>query len=332
MRVFKPVLNSLILLLSGIIIVLPFFPAVIAGKCVYLTYLSWPLFILCIVLWVKNRRQLGWRYAFAVMTLCHLLWVWNYVPLHIGNLSGKQGTTYTIASWNVSNFGSGFQNYKVLPHAVEELTKNHPDIVCIQERPHTNVLSWDSIQAYFSDYPYIVKNMREDEVLNLAVFSKYPLRDVKEYYFEGSYNKMMQVDVQLGEKTVRFFNVHLQTTGLSDGKAVEMKNMLSSFMDYAILRNQQADTLYQAVQDSPHPVLIAGDFNDLRFSYAYRQFYKLRDFHHVAGSGIGGTFKKFFKIDYMLCSQDLQPLDYQLEENEWSDHKLQVGWFLGTNN
>lgn len=327
MNVFKSILYFLILIVSGIIILLPFFPATLAGKSVYLTYLAWPLFILCIMLWIKNRKYLGWRYVFAVMTLCHLLWVWNYVPLHTGKLSGKTGTSYSVVSWNVSNFGNGYQNYTVLPLAVEELTKTHPDIICVQERPHTNVMHWDSIQAYFSDYPYIVKNAREDEVLNLAVFSKYPLGELKEYYFEGTFNKMMQVDVRLGEQTIRLFNVHLQTTGLSDRKAGEMKSMLSSFMDYAVSRNQQADTLYKAVQQSPHPVLIVGDFNDLRFSYAYRRFYKLRDFHHVAGSGIGGTFKKYFKIDYMLCSQDLQPLDYQLEGNEWSDHKMQVGTF-----
>ena len=189
-------------------------------------------------------------------------------------------------------------------------------------------MHWDSIQAYFSDYPYIVKNEREDEVLNLAVFSKYPLIELKEYYFVGSYNKMMQIDVQLDDRRVRLFNVHLQTTGLSDNKEGTIKNMFSSFKNYAVFRNQQADTLCMEVQESPYPVLIVGDFNDLRFSYAYRQFYKLRDFHHVAGTGIGGTFKKYLKIDYMLCSQDLQPIEYQLEENEWSDHKMQVGKFI----
>lgn len=274
-----------------------------------------------------NRHQLGWRYAFAVMTLCHLLWVWNYVPIHTGNLSGKLDKTYTIISWNVSNFGNISQNEKVLPHAVEAMKRNFPDIICIQERPHTNVLIWDSIQARFSDYSYIVKNTREDEVLNLAIFSKYPISNMKEYYFDGTYNKMMQVDVHIENQKIRLFNVHLQTTGLSDKKKGQVKNIISSFADYAILRNQQADTLYKAVQQSLYPVLIVGDFNDLRFSYVYRLFYKMRDFHHVAGEGLGGTFMKFFKIDYMLSSQELQPLTYQLEENEWSDHKLQVGKF-----
>ena len=331
MRTFKYLIYSLIFVLSGIQISLSFFPAVLAGKCFFLTYLSWPLFILCVILWILNRHQLGWRYAFAVMTLCHMLWVWNYVPLQTGKLLGHSDKEYIVVSWNVSNFGHGFQNYKVLPHAAEALKNNQPDIICIQERPHTNVLSWDSIHAQFSEYPYIVKNTREDEVLNLAVFSKYPLTEVQEYYFEGTYNKVMSVDVHLDSQVVRLFNVHLQTTGLSDVKTKSKERLFSSLMDNTISRNQQADTLFQAVQHSPYPVLLCGDFNDIRSSYAYRQFYKLRDFHHVAGNGWGGTYQTIIKIDYMLCGQELQPLMYRLEKNEWSDHAMQVGQFMMKN-
>ena len=126
----------------------------------------------------------------------------------------------------------------------------------------------------------------------------------------------MQVDVQLGTHTLRLFNVHLQTTGIG-----EDNNLINN----AKKRNYQAQELAQCLQKSPHPLIVCGDFNDTRSSYAYRTVAKgLLD---AAESSIGlhATFFSLFKIDHILSSY--KATSYKVLDNSISDHKLQVSKF-----
>ena len=97
-----------------------------------------------------------------------------------------------LISWNAE----GFQLNKDTLQASSAFIRNlHPDVICVQERPHDILLNRDSISAAFG-YPYQVFNSREDEVLNLAVYSRFPLSNMKEYYFPDSNNKVWQIPLQ----------------------------------------------------------------------------------------------------------------------------------------
>lgn len=226
-----------------------------------------------------------------------------------------------IVSWNAE----GFQLNKETLQASAAFIRNlHPDVICLQERPHDNLLHRDSISAAFG-YPYRVFNSREDEVLNLAVYSRYPLSNRKEYYFPDSYNKVLQIDLQCDGTIIRLFNIHLQTTGMS--LAYQGNNLLHTYQLNARERNRQAQLLAEAVASSPYPVILCGDLNDIPVSYAYRILTdQLDDCFLVAGSGWGGTYQpacNLFRIDYTLCSPQLKTSAYRLYSNRWSDHRIQ---------
>lgn len=226
-----------------------------------------------------------------------------------------------LVSWNAE----GFQlNKDTLQTSTAFIRNLHPDVICLQERPHDNLLHRDSISEAFG-YPYRVFNSREDEVLNLAVYSRFPLSNMKEYYFPDSYNKVLQIDLQYEGRTIRLFNMHLQTTGMTP--AFQGNNLLHTYQLNARERNRQAQLLAEAVASSPYPVILCGDLNDTPISYAYRKLTdKLDDCFLEAGNGWGGTYqpaRNLFRIDYILCTPELKTSSYHLYSNPWSDHRIQ---------
>lgn len=226
-----------------------------------------------------------------------------------------------LVSWNAE----GFQlNQDTLRASAAFIRRLHPDVICLQERPHDNLLHRDRISEEFA-YPYRVFNSREDEVLNLAVYSRFPLSNRKEYYFPDSYNKVLQIDLQYNGTTIRLFNIHLQTTGMTP--AFQGNNLLHAYQLNAAERNRQARLLAEAIASSPYPVVVCGDLNDTPVSYAYRKLTaQLKDCFLEAGSGWGGTYQpahNLFRIDYTFCSPEFKTSAYRLYNNRWSDHRIQ---------
>lgn len=320
MRTFRNILLLLLLGLTGILIILPYLPADTAGHFYYISLAALPLIGADIICLFVVRKQKGWRNAFLILLLGSLAWFRHYLPNPFSRVE-ESTDSLTLVSWNVGLFGGGYQDYSNLAPAAALIKQQNPDIICLQERPHTNVMRLDSIRAAFSDYPYYVKNTREDEVLNLVVFSRYPLSNPEDHYFADTYNKFMQVDVQIGTQTLRLFNVHLQTTGIGED---------NNLIENAKKRNHQAQELAQCIESSPHPLIVCGDFNDTRSSYAYRTIAQhLTDAAEAAGLWQPlGTFSKVFKIDHTLCTKYLKLQNYEVVSNDISDHKLQISNFL----
>jgi endonuclease/exonuclease/phosphatase (EEP) superfamily protein YafD len=189
----------------------------------------------------------------------------------------------------------------------------------MQERPHENLIAWETIQAAFPEYKYTLRNEeREDEVLNLAILSKYPLSESEETYYTDTYNKSMAANVSAPKRKFRLHNTHLQTT----------QHTFTRFIENAQRRNAQADQLKAQINSSGIPTLVCGDFNDTPCSYTYRKLsFGMQDAFLKASEQWTGSFQpmgRWLRIDYILCSPDWQVQAYQLIENPWSDHKMQL--------
>ncbi len=222
----------------------------------------------------------------------------------------EHGTELRLISWNCDNF---LLSLDTLHIASAFLNEQHPDIICLQERPHTNLIRYDSIKNCFPSLPYKVTNGREDENLNISIFSKYPISNVKTWYFIDTYNKMIQADINQDGKIFRLFNVHLQTT--SHGK---------NFIFNCVQRYKQSLLLKEEIKKSPYPVILCGDFNDIPLSYTIINLLtELNDFSKV----LKGSYQKLgglYKIDYILAPKNWNKKSYKLISNFWSDHKIQL--------
>lgn len=223
--------------------------------------------------------------------------------------SKKDSTTeLRLISWNCNNFLLSLDTLHV---ASKFLNEQNPDILCLQERPHTNLVRYDSIKKCFPSLPYKVTNGREDENLNVSIFSKYPVSNVKTWYFTDTYNKMIQADINQDGEIFRLYNVHLQTT--SSG----------STLDNCIRRYKQSKLLLSETKKSPYPVIVCGDFNDIALSYTVLNLLTtLKDISLSYKSSYQKLGNKF-KIDYILASHQWEKVHYELIPTKWSDHKIQ---------
>lgn len=314
----KDAISWLLVVLVALLLALPYLPSSAGGVILVLGFATLPI-ILCnaVAAVVRHGR---WRWAHIVATGACLPLLMAYVPI-IPHMPESSSSTLRIVSWNVNNF---MVSNDTMQQAARHINHLSPDIICLQERPHESKASWDDVCAVFPCHPYAVRNSREDEVLNLAILSSHPIVCSGERQFEGSYNRYLWADVQVNSDTLRVFCVHLQTTGLSS---------YFSWSDIPVVftnakeRDRQADLLYDDVQESPHPVLLCGDFNDTPNGYPARRLRnELTDFS--CRWPLTSTFHgmgDLVKIDYMMCGPNLQPLYYQLTDTPWSDHKMQVG-------
>ena len=175
----------------------------------------------------------------------------------------------------------------------------------------------------------------------IAIFSRLPIVGRGEISFGRlTQNHAMWVDVvgpELRGDTVRIFNVHLQSMSLDEGDIVAAgssragletkgRGLLRRFVRGAAARAWQADTLLAHMARSPYPVLLAGDLNDLPYSYAYNRLAgSLQNAWATVGLGPGNTYHgrlpPLLRIDQQFAGPQWQVLDCRVyTEIPYSDH------------
>ncbi|NML66619.1 endonuclease/exonuclease/phosphatase family protein [Hymenobacter sp. RP-2-7] len=174
----------------------------------------------------------------------------------------------------------------------------------------------------------------------LAIFSRLPIVGRGEISFGRlTQNHAMWVDV-VGpgpRDTVRIFNAHLQSMSLDENDLVAAgssragleskgRGLLRRFVRGAARRAWQADTLLAHLQRSPYPVLLAGDLNDLPYSYAYQRLAgPLQNAWATVGFGVGNTYHghlpPLLRIDQQFAGPQWQVLACRIHaEIPYSDH------------
>ena len=171
----------------------------------------------------------------------------------------------------------------------------------------------------------------------LAIFSRYPIvRRGIIPFGKLTQNHAMWADLARATDTIRVFNVHFQSMSMAEsdiatatasraGLRQKAPNLLRRFRNGAVARGSQVDTVLARVLRSPYPVLLAGDFNDLPYSYTYDQLADhLQNAWATAGLGIGATYHgrlPFLRIDQQFASPQWQVLGCRVhQEIKWSDH------------
>jgi endonuclease/exonuclease/phosphatase family metal-dependent hydrolase len=174
----------------------------------------------------------------------------------------------------------------------------------------------------------------------IAIFSRLPIVGRGEIAFGRlSQNHAMWVDVAGPglHDTVRIFNAHLQSMSLDEGDLVAAgstkaglrskgRGLLGRFARGASARAWQADTLVAHIRRSPYPVLLAGDCNDLPYSYSYTSLAgPLQNAWATVGFGPGNTYHgrlpPLLRIDQQFAGPQWQVLACRVHtEIPYSDH------------
>lgn len=220
----------------------------------------------------------------------------------------------------------------------EFFKKEDADVVVLQEVWYTNRRFNRVKDEVFSDYYY------ESNSLN-QIFSRFPIIEYQPIYSEmpeiSAYAEYADLDT--GSDTVRLINVYLEpmkidkkliregVSSTEDAKtnSVILKNKLTR----GFLRHQQQiKRIIPYIQNSPHPVILAGDLNSVPYSYEYQQFsFYLKDAYLEVGRSAGTSFHDFkfpLRLDYVFHTGEILPVSYRvLRDVKISDHYPVVAEF-----
>ncbi|WP_235906083.1 endonuclease/exonuclease/phosphatase family protein [Patiriisocius marinistellae] len=211
------------------------------------------------------------------------------------------------------------------------ISEENPDVICFQEY-------YRETEITLEGYPHRYIHFKNDKVhFGHAIFSKYPLVYEGAFDFPQTLNNTLYANVVKGGDTLRLYNVHLKSMSVQptvDYLQQENKTKLFKRMTSAFEKQQeQVEAILKHKEQSPHPVVVAGDFNNTAFSYIYRKMQKgMKDAYVESGYGLGTTFKFDsypMRIDYIFTSEMVDVLEFKTKEETFSDHypiKATVGW------
>ncbi|KAA0988890.1 endonuclease/exonuclease/phosphatase family protein [Dyadobacter aurulentus] len=214
------------------------------------------------------------------------------------------------------------------------------DVLCMPEfydegKAMSKTADFFKKQGFTHSLRYGHSQNRWGQYIGLAVFSKYPIINSRDTIFEAQ-NGMIQADIKIGTDTVRIIALHLYSMTLDLGKLADQKKVdgvvkegkvTFSRMKFGFRkRSQEIKALQNWAGDSPYPVIVCGDFNEIPYGYVYG---KMRESYANAfeekGSGFGFTFNNlpyFIRIDHQFYDSDrLQLLDFKTHSDiKYSDH------------
>ena len=302
---------------------------------------------LFIIFWIYKKRK------FFIIPLMAILLGWNYLATYIQIPLKKQNKEisasengFNILSFNVRLFDlyNWSESINTPSEIFEFLNTNEFDLICFQEffTKTSGELSENSIiknlkNKYFIHIDYTIENRNYN--YGIATFSKYPIVNRGVINFNNSSNSSIYTDVVINKDTIRIFNNHLQSirfnknnysfitnskTLKDDERLKEIKDISFRLRDAFIKRASQANIISKHIQNSPYPVVVCGDFNDVPVSYTYRKMKKnLNDSFVEAGKGIGTTYMgKFpsFRIDFIFHSKEIKCVNFNIPNVKLSDH------------
>ncbi len=336
-------------------------PFISSGKSWLIAILGLAFPLLFIVLTVFFAYWLIRRSKWAIVCLAALLLGWQQVSVMFGfHFPKKAAVSKTpgslkVMSWNLSMWGQSNTTNKSKPdfetEMIDLIKRTDADVLCFQEYLFLKDKKYrDSIPpallengyrySYFKQVRYHARIYKTTILTASVIISKYPIKDTGHIFFseEELADPLMYADIQFNGQTIRVFTTHLQSVMFEGWHYNAMRNLNSSvkkkygdtksiayrLRNAYIKRSSQAEAVRQKIKESPHPVIICGDFNDVPNSYTYFTVKgDLQDAFLKKGSGFGRTLhfiSPTLRIDYILADKKMDIDRFHLIKVPYSDH------------
>ena len=191
---------------------------------------------------------------------------------------------------------------------IDQINEIKPDVIVFQE--YTS--RWhQSLSSSLAEYPH-----RQVEIINspfgIAIYSKQPFINAEVTYFTKAVYPAIDVTVSLKPEPVRVLAVH----PVPPMNAATFNN-----------RNQYLEALASEVRLAVGPVIVAGDFNAVPWSWQLKQ---LMDHANLSsareGFGLKPTWPGDFvplwiPIDHILHNNRFSVVEFDTGDSAGSDHK-----------
>jgi endonuclease/exonuclease/phosphatase family metal-dependent hydrolase len=275
---------------------------------------------------------------FSLISLLAIALGWGNVSKYLAYNTDKVSNRQHDVSIISFNIGNAIEAYDKKAEAKETklIKMNHfldrfkdEDIICLQE---VGSYAEDIIKKNFKNY-----NIHKYDK-GAVIISKHKIINKGQIDFGTKTNSCLWSDIVIDLDTFRVYSLHLQSNNIS----VDAKNMIENgslkeektwkgvkgifrkYRYYHKTRAVQSKLVKNHANNSPYPVVLCGDFNDVPLSYTYEHLSEgLNDCYVQKGNGLGSTFNgkiPFLRIDYILLDKNIDVRNFNTIRENYSDH------------
>lgn len=314
--------------------------------------LAFPLIFIAnvffVVFWIIT---LNWNFIYSFSTiLLGIVIVQRFVQF--GTVKENVSSNYlNIVNFNTHAFDAleNNKNYETQLF-FDALSTIKPDIMCFQE-----FVSYDTkidkkmfkqLVTEYKDFYTFNMQANDDKITgySISILSRYPI--VNSGFVErvnSNGNATIFADILYQSDTIRIINTHLKSIAFDkkDFQTVaeieadknekevgllDLKSIAGKLKRAFVNRSKQAEAIQKFIENSPHKIIITGDFNDTPASYAYHIIKgDMKDAFVESGSGFSSTYTgkmPSFRIDYILADKNFEIVNYKPHQMNFSDHKM----------
>ncbi|WP_312297625.1 endonuclease/exonuclease/phosphatase family protein [Chryseobacterium sp.] len=265
------------------------------------------LYIILTVFWVFSWKKRAFVFMLAGLAFLTPAKRWVNYSADKNETSDIKVLSFNIKAWLAG--GSGITDY---------VASQKADIIFLQE--------FGGVKLPLSEGYTSVKTGSA-----LAVLTKYKIVDHK---ILGS-NGGLQADVEINGRIYRCINVYLHPFKFekemmdlnadTDVSKRKLKDILKRLIPTFKKHQDQVALIRESIENSPYPVILAGDFNSVPNSYEYYHLSDgLEDAFLTAGKGSATSFHDYkfpIRIDYVFSSKSLSAVSYKVDRSvSLSDH------------
>lgn len=278
------------------------------------------LHLLLTIIWFFKQKKIAIVFLLSTFIFYNPVRRWvNFTPKQTAQSHQKD---IKVLTFNVKYGSSGWPTVK------KYITDQNADIILVQEKDTSTALRKDLVK-----YPSVIlktkhKILRQGDLIN-----------------DDSKGNSFYADININGKIIRVINVYLEPfrlnknmLGMQDENFEKKeKNKMAALFSRLIptfkTHEEQVKKIRKAVDRSPYPVILAGDFNSVPNSWEYYNLGRnLDDAFVEAGNGSSTSFHDYkfpLRIDYIFTSKSITPLNYKVDYSvKLSDHYPVIAEFL----
>jgi endonuclease/exonuclease/phosphatase (EEP) superfamily protein YafD len=269
------------------------------------------LYLILTIFWILSWKKRAFLFLFAGLAFINPVKRW-------GNYSDQKGNSdIKIVSFNTRAGGRG--NKDIAPY----LKSQDADIFLLQE---------DAGNEYqFEGY------QKANPGGGLTILTKHKI--IKQQIIDPQDEDVripgVLADIEIKGRTYRFIDVYLnpfrfqkemvKLNGNTDTNEQKIKDVIKRLIPTFKKHQDQVALIREAIENSPYPVILAGDFNSVPNSYEYYHLsHGLEDTFLTAGKGSATSFHDYkfpIRIDYVFSSKSLKAISYKVDRSvSISDH------------
>ncbi len=280
------------------------------------------IYFILIIFWILSWKKRAFVFMFFGLFLLNATRRWvNY------NIEAKEKPNLKILTFNIKGGRYGQQKIE------DFLNSQNADIVLLQEDGNKN---------------FNLKNLKQSKPTStISLYTHYKIVDKKNLVIGGDTEDdngyVTQTDVEINNKVYRIINCYLQPfkfkknlIKINDNRSQNeetLKYIVKKLLPIFKVHQTEIDIVKMAIEESPYPVIVAGDFNAVPNSYEYFKINNiLQDPFMEVGRGDGTSFHDYrfpIRIDYIFASKKILPINYTINRTEkMSDHYPVIAEFL----